>query len=218
MTLAFPLALAEFWDLLPISTLAMDCAPQLEASGTGAGQQLTRELAPALWRGTVTLGRVTPAEAADAMALVDLARQSGASFLACDLMRPYPSLDPDGAVLGPATVTVQSIGATRRDLRLTGLPPNYQLRRGDLVGVTWGAAPLRYGLHRIVVAASADATGLTGWCEVAPALPSALVPGAAATLARPPVKAMMVPGSVRAGTLRRGLVEGAAFDFIQTLR
>ena len=67
-------------------------------------------------------------------------------------------------------------------------------------------------------AARADATGHPGTWEVAPALPSALVTGGAAALARPPVKAMMVPGSVRAGTLRRGLVEGAAFDFIQTLR
>jgi hypothetical protein len=217
MTLSFPLSLANFWDQLLISTVAMDCAPQLESSGTGAGQRLTREVAPALWHGSVTLGNLTPAEAADQMALVDLARQSGATFLVCDRTRPYPSLDPDGAVVGIATVTVQAIGATRRDLRLTGLPPNYQIRRGDLVGVTWGASPLRYGLHRIVVAASADATGLTGWCEVAPALPSALAAGAAASLARPVFMAMM-DGPVRRGTLRRGIVEGISFDFIQTLR
>ncbi|MFZ5710347.1 MAG: hypothetical protein ACOY4T_11805 [Pseudomonadota bacterium] len=218
MTLSFPLSLAAFWDLLPISTLTMDCAPQLESAGTGAGQVLTRELAPALWRGTVTLGRLMPDEAAEAMALVDLARQSGASFLMHDLTRPYPALDPDGLVLGMSAVTVQAIGADRRELRLTGLPTNYPLRRGDLVGVTWGASPVRYGLHRIVVAASADASGLTGWNEVAPALPVALIAGASASLARPPVKAIVVPGSARAGTLRRGLVEGTTFDFLQTVR
>lgn len=218
MTLAYPLALTDFWDLLPISTIAMDCAPQLESSGTGAGQQLTRELAPALWRGSVTLGRLTPEEEADAMALVDLVRQSGASFFAYNLARSAPSLDPDGNVLGAATPTIQSISVDRRELTIAGLPANYQLRRGDLVGVTWGAAPARYGLHRIAVASSADATGLTGANEVVPALPAALVTGSGVTLIEPVVKAMMVPGSVRPGTLRRGLVEGIAFDFIQTLR
>lgn len=218
MTLAYPLTLAQFWDLLPISTVAMDCAPQLEMSGTGAGQQLTRELAPALWRGTVTLGNLTPAEAADALALLDLARQSGASFLATNLLRPYPAADPDAMILGPTAPTVQSIGATRRDMRITGLPARYVLTRGDLIGISWGASPVRYGIHRIVVGGIADPAGLTGWIEVAPALPAGLVSASAVALSRPAFKAMLVPGSVRAGTQRRGLVEGAAFDLIQTLR
>lgn len=218
MTLSFPLTLAEFWDQLPIASASLDCAPQLEVSGTGAGQQLTRELAPALWRGTVTLGRLTPDEAADAMALVDLARQSGASFLACSLTRPWPALDPDGAVIAGAAVTLHAIGATLRDLRLTGLPPNYPMSRGDLVGVTWGAAPARYGLHRVVVPAAADASGLTGWIEVTPALPPALAVGSTVSLSRPAFKAMVVPGSVRVGTRRSHMVDGIAFDLVQTLR
>jgi len=218
MSLSYPLSLGAFWDLLPISTVVMDCAPQLETSGTGAGQQLIREVAPALWRGSVTLGRITPTEAADVMALIDLVRQPGASFLACDLTQPCPALDPDGSVLGVATPAVQAMTASHRELKLTGLPANYQLRRGDMVGVTWGASPLRYGLHRIVVAADADAFGQTGWIEVAPALPAAVTVAAQATLARPAIKAIIVPGSARAGTLRRGLFEGVSFDFIQTMR
>lgn len=218
MSLTFPLPLADFWDLLPIATLSMDCAPQLELSGTGAGQQLTRERAPALWRGSVTLGRTIPEEAAEVSALIDLVRQPGASFLACDLTRPCPALDPDGSVLGASALTVHSISADWRELRLTGLPPHYQIRRGDMVGVTWGASPLRYGLHRIVVASSADAAGLTGWIEVAPALPWALTAGAAASLSRPPVKAMIVPNSTKVSTLRRGILEGVSFDFLETKR
>lgn len=218
MTLAYPLTLAQFWDLLPISTVSLDCAPQLEMSGTGAGQQLTRELAPALWRGTVTLGNLTPAEAAEAAALIDLARASGASFMARNLMRTYPAADPDAMILGAASPTVQAIGATRRDLRITGLPARYVLTRGDLIGISWGTSPVRYGVHRIVIGGLADTAGLTGWIEVAPALPAGLVTTSAVVLSRPAFKAMVVPGSVRAGTQRRGLVEGAAFDLVQTLR
>jgi hypothetical protein len=218
MSLAFPLPLADFWDQLPIASLSLAPVEQVESSGVASGQILTREVAPAQWRGAVTLGRLTSAEAADIVPLIDLAQRPGTSFLACDLTRPWPALDADGAVLGAAAVTVNSISANRRELKLSGLPAWYQLRRGDLVGVQWGASPVRYGLHRIAVAASADATGLTGWNEVTPALPAALVAGAVATLARPAIKAVVMPGSVQPGTRRGGMVEGIAFSFVQTLR
>lgn len=218
MTLVFPLPLPEFWDQLLIAALSFGPVVQAEASGVASGQILTREVAPALWRGTVTLGRLTPHEAADMLPLIELAQRPGASFMACDLTRDYPALDPTGNVLGAATVTVAAISANRREVTLDGLPPNYPLSRGDLIGISWGTGPVRYGLHRIVVPASADATGQTGWNEVTPAVPAGVVPGDAATLARPAVKAVIVPGSVQAGTRRSGTVEGVSFSFVQTMR
>lgn len=218
MSLSYPLALADFWDQLPIGAVALDCAPQLETSGTGGGQILTRELAPPLWRGAVSLGRLTPAEAADVLPLIDLVRQSGASFLACDLTRPWPVLDPDGSVLRASALTVAEIAPDRRSLRLAGLPPAYPLSRGDLVGVIWGAAPVRYGLHRVAVEGAADAAGTSGWIAVVPALASGVTVGAAVSLDRPVFKALVVPGSVEAGRRNRGLHEGIAFAFVQTLR
>lgn len=218
MTLSFPLQHADFWDLLPISTITLECPPQVETSGTGAGQILTREVAPQLWRGQLTLGRLTPAEAGDILPLIEMGSAPGASFMAHDLMRPYPLLDPEGTVLGAAAVTVNDIGGSLRDLRLAGLPANYPLRRGDLIGLNWGASPTRYGLHRIVIAASADAGGLTGWIEVSPAVHSGVIVGGPVVLARPGFKAVITPGSVTSGTLRRGLVEGLGFSFSQSLR
>ena len=216
--LTFPLALSEFWDLLPISSIALDCEPQLEMSGTAAGQQLTRQIAPALWRGPVTLDKLTPNEAAEAMALVDFARQSGGSFMMYDLMRPYPVMDPKGDVLDAANVVVSAIAADRRSLRLAGLPPNYQIRRGDMLGSSWGAAPIRYGLHRIALASSADGTGVTDWNWVSPEIHSAVLVGSPVTLTRPAIKGMIVPKSVRKGSMSRGLVMGTSFEVIQTLR
>lgn len=218
MSLAFPLALGDFWDQLPISACSLDCTPQLETSGTGGGQILTRERAPALWQGTVELGRLTPAEAADVLPLIDLVRQAGASFLVCDLTRPWPALDPDGSVLRAAAVTVAEIGSDRRSLRLAGLPPAYPLSRGDLLGTSWGTAPIRYGLHRVAVEGAADAVGVTGWVEVVPALATGVVVGTAVSLDRPPAKALVLPGSVQAGRRNRGLHEGIGFAFIQTMR
>lgn len=218
MSLAFPLTLANFWDQMPISTLALDCPAQVETAGTGGGQILTREIAPRLWRGVVTLGRLTPTEAADVLPLIDLVSGPGASFMVHDLTRPYPALDPNGDVLGPSTVSISAISADRRELRLSGLPPHYLFSRGDLVGVTWGAGPVRYGMHRMAVASPADVTGLTGWIEVTPEIHPAVTIASLAVLRRPPFKAVFLPGSVQAGTLRRGLVEGIGFSFMQTLR
>jgi hypothetical protein len=218
MSLAYPLGLADFWDQLPISACSLDCAPQLETSGTGGGQILTRERAPALWQGTVELGRLMPAEAADVLPLIDLVRQSGASFLVCDLTRPFPALDPNGSVLRAAAVTVAAIAPDRRSLRLAGLPPAYPLSRGDLLGTSWGAAPVRYGMHRLAEDGGADATGTTGWIAVVPALAAGVAIGAAVTIERPAFKALVVPGSVQAGRRTRGLHEGIGFAFIQTMR
>lgn len=218
MTLTFPLALADFWDQLLISTISMAPEDQSETSGVASGQILTREVAPALWRGTVTLGRLTPSEAADIAPLIDLVRRPGSSFLACDLKRGYPQLDPVGAVLGAATIVVDTVAASGREIILAGLPPNYPLSRGDLIGVTWGSGPVRYGLHRIVVPSSADVTGRTGWNEVTPPYSPALQSGDVAVLGRPVIKALIVPGTVQPGTLRSGLVEGIGFSFTQTLR
>lgn len=219
MTLQFPLSLADFWDQLPMQSCSMHPVEFVETSGVASGQTLSRELAPTIWRGTVSLGSLTTDEMADVMPLIDLAQRTGASFLACDRYRSWPALDPTGNVLGAATVTIDAVSANRRELILEGLPPNYPLRRGDMIGVQWGANPVRYGLHRIVVPASADGTGRTGWNEVTPAYETALQPAAPASLARPPIKAIIDPGSVRrGGRAANGLHDGIGFSFSQTVR
>lgn len=215
--LSFPLSLADFWDELLVSSMTFDPVEQLESSGVASGKLLTREVGPTLWRGSVTLAKLTPAEAADLAPLLNLARSNGASFLVCDLNRPYPALDPTGNVLGAATVTVSGINVSRRGITLTGLPPNYPLSRGDLIGVRYGSGPVRYDLHRIVVSSSADVTGETGWNEVTPPVASGLSVGDPAELARPTVEAKVVPGSVQSGSRRSGMVEGGGFSFVQTL-
>lgn len=219
MTLAFPLSLADFWDQLPMSSCRMDPVEFVETSGVANGQILSRELAPSIWRGTVTLGALTTDEMADIMPLIDLAQRTGASFLACDRYRAFPALDPTGNVLAASAVWVDAVSANRRELILAGLPFNYPLRRGDMIGVQWGANPVRYGLHRIVVPASANGAGRTGWNEVSPAYETALQPGAPASLARPPIKAIIDPGSVRrGGRAANGLHDGIGFSFSQTVR
>lgn len=219
MTLQFPLALADFWDQLPMASCRMDPVEFVETSGVASGQTLSRELAPTIWRGTVGLGAMTTDEMADIMPLIDLAQRTGSSFMACDKYRAWPALDPMGNVLGASVVTIDAVSANRRELILKGLPPNYQLRRGDMIGVQWGASPVRYGLHRIVVSADADATGRTGWNEVTPAYQAALQPNSPASLARPAIKAVIDPGSVQRGARQgNGLHAGIGFAFSQTVR
>lgn len=217
MSLSFPLSQAEFIDVLPIGGFALEVPERVETSVTAAGERLDREIGPRLWQGSISLGRMTPDEAAEAAALIDLARGAGASFLVHDLNRPYPASDPAGQILGASAPTVSAIGPDRRTITVGGLPAAYLLSRGDLLGLSYGAAPLRRTLHRIVTGGIASGAGVVS-IEVVPHLPAPILTGAPAALARPAITARIVSGSTRPGTRSRFVAEGAAFSFAQTMR
>ncbi len=217
MSLTFPLVQADFIDLLMVGSFAIDCPERVETSVTAGGDRLDREIGPRLWQGSISLGRMTPAEAAEAAALIDLVRGAGASFLIHDLHRPYPAGDPAGMILGAAAPTVSAIDPDRRTLTVGGLPAAYVLSRGDLLGLSYGAAPLRRTLHRIVTGGIASGAGSVS-IEVVPALPTPILTGAPVELSRPAITARIVSGSTRPGTGTRFVTEGATFSFAQTMR
>ena len=66
--------------------------------------------------------------------------------------------------------------------------------------------------------ATADGTGTTPAFEVVPSVRSGATVGATVELVTPVLKAVIVPGSVREGTMARSRRNGIAFDWIQTLR
>lgn len=218
MPLAFPLTLAQFMDLLPVAVLTFDCPEQVFTSRTAGGEILSADIGPRLWQGTIELGRMTPEEAAAVLPLIRLARGAGASFLARDLSRPGPRLDPKGLILGAAAVKIASVAANAREIALKGLPANYALSAGDLLRFGYGSSPVRYALHELVAPVTASASGVTGLVEVVPPIRPGAVADAAVTLVKPSCKAVIVPGSYQPGTPRRGLVEGVGFQFMQTLR
>lgn len=219
MPYSFPLTRSEFLNRLPVMSITIDCPEQVEMSQTGGGEILMADLAPRLWRGKITLGRLTPSEEAEAMALIDVVRGPGRSFAAYDVRRYRPVDDPTGSILGGASPTLLTVGGSSRTLQLQGLPAGYTLRAGDRLSFPYGSNPTRRALHKVVdLVKTADGSGETPYIEVVPNVRPGWSAGAAVDLIRPWCKAVIVPGSVEPGSHRRGLTEGISFSFHQTLR
>jgi hypothetical protein len=216
MPVTFPLVAADWFARLPISTMKLDPAEHVVADMTGRGEWISDDVAPMLWQGEVTLGRMTRPEADHARAMMDLIRPAGRLFWAFDIRRPTPVSDPTGAILGAAIPVISGLAAGNRELALSGLPAGYTLRRGDYLGFAYGGG--RRALHRVanevVVANSAGATPLF---EVTTLLLAGVQLGTSVQLIRPAIPVMRVPGSADGGITRRTTTEGMKFQFGQTL-
>lgn len=219
MAYSFPLSRAAFMDRMPISRITFDIPEAVEISETGGGELLTADLGTRLWQGEIVLGKMTPDEAADALAMIDAARQRGGSFLVHDVSRPGPRFDLDGAVLGSATPAIQAVGASGLDIKLTGLPGGYRLRRYDYIAFSYASSPARFALHRAINAVTITAAGvMEDWLSVVPPIRPGWAVGTPVTLHNAPCKAIIVPGSVQPGTRSRTMTDGVSFKFRQTLR
>lgn len=219
MPVTFPLSTADFLELLPVASITMHLPEIVEISRTGGGEVLTEDLGPRLWQGTVELGKLLTREAEEAQTMIDLLRGAGRSFFAFDTRSPGPRLDLTGAILGAATPQIRALGSDARVMQLKGLPPGYQLVRGDRLSFDYSSNPTRTALHRIVDASVvANGAGETGDFEVMPEIRAGAAVDATVRLVRPQCKVVLVPGSVEAGSRRSHLSEGMSFQFIQTLR
>lgn len=218
--LTFPLALADFFDLLPISRCAMEIPEALDIAETENGELITADFGTALWSGQIDLTTVLQQEAAALRPLLNVLRRGGTSFFVADATRPWPRLDPKGLVLSSSASvpSILAIGGTSRELSLTGLPAWYPISRGDLISFSYGASPTRYGLHEFVGAGSANQSGQTGLLEVTPPLRAGVAGGTAVQLVWPSCKARLVPGSLDTGTSKNTITSDMTFRWRQTLR
>ncbi|ARE40917.1 hypothetical protein RGUI_2776 [Rhodovulum sp. P5] len=220
MTLSVPVPLADFWDRVPLaqgSTFELDEA--MEIDRTAGGIVLPAAIGARLWSGEVRFDVSFRAERARPAAILTALRRPGMPFFAYDRRRPYPLADPDGSALGAATPVLAGIdSADRSRVALSGLPAGYVLSAGDLVGWSYGSAPVRYTLHELAEDATADGAGGTGDVSIAPFWPTGTASGLAVTLIRPAIVAVYDPGTFQPGQGRAGGMEtGRGFRFRQTL-
>ncbi len=219
MPMSFPLSTAQFLELMPVSSITLHLPETVELSRTGGGEVLTDDLGARLWQGKVELGKLLTREAEEAQTLIDMLRGAGRSFYAFDTRSPGPRLDLTGAILGAATPQIRALGADPRVMQLKGLPPGYQLVRGDRLSFEYASNPVRSALHRVVDASVvANGSGETGDFEVTPEIRAGAAVDANVRLVRAQCKAVLIPGSVEAGSRRAHLSDGISFQFIQTLR
>lgn len=218
MAYSFPLSRAQFLDILPIREMTFDLPEAVEMSQTGAGEILTADLGTRLWQGEIQLDTMTADEAAEALAMLDVLRRPGASFMVHDLSRPFPRFDLSGAVIAGASPKLAAVHANNREVQISGLTAGYQLRRIDGLAFTYGANPVRYAFHRIAAPATANASGVAGYFEVSPNIRPGWVTNVAVSFSRPACKAVLMPGSVQPGRRRHTITTGVSFRWIQTLR
>ena len=219
MAFAFPMAVADFLDLLPIKSLSLECPEVSEVSRTSGGELIPANIGTRLWQGEVKLGRIRRQKAREIEALIDVMRASGASFMAYRTTSPFPAADPDGSLLGAATPQIKALSNDARIIQLKGLPAGYTLTRGDELSFSYRTDPVRFALHRVAeVSVTATGAGETAFFQVTPNLRPGAAVDAAVQLIKPQCKAMIVPGSVRPGHTNRFITDGMNFDFMQTLR
>lgn len=216
MALSFPLSADQFFDLLSVSECTFSLDEAMQSSQTGGGEVISASVGSRLWMGQIALNRGYHAVVAQQNAILDMLREPGRSFFAYDFARQYPFADQGGYILGAATPTIASL-PSNREIAIEGLPPGYLLSPGDRMSFEYGSNPTRHALHQVAVGGRSDASGnLT--VEVSPGVRSGATAGAAITLIRPQIKAIIVPGSTQIGASGAGISEGASFSIVQTLR
>lgn len=218
-SITFPIDLAGFWQGLRVSSIQFTLGEAISMAETAGGEILTARRGNRLWSGTAEVTPAKPNDQDQVMALIDLIRQSGASFMVYDHKRRFSQHDPDGSHQGATICTASSVAADRREITLEGLPIGYVLTRGDHVSIAYGASPVRYYLGRVVQGATfAATTPTTVTVELTPTIPPGVTPGDAVSLVRPSCKAVYVPGSLKALTRRPVIDTGFSFQWTQTLR
>jgi len=219
MPFTFPASLDDFVAALPIRDCTVELPETVAVSRTEGGELITDNIGNRLFQGTVTLGRLTPYEADDAQSLIDVMRGAEASFMINDRLRRGPREDPDGSGLVGRDVTFRSLrGSDARQMALNGLPPFYQLRRGDYLSFEYQSNPSRFAFHRLAEDIRAFSGGSTDWFQVMPPVRPGVAVGAPVRLVDPMMKARIIPGSVKAGRKTRFVTDGISFQFMQTLR
>jgi hypothetical protein len=215
MALSFPLPLNTFADRLKIQSVNWRFERYDELSGLGTGEVLAAQLAPPRLVGDVELVPMYHPAAAQVQALIESLDGAINSFYLYAPQRRYPQYDPTGSILGASVVSIQTVGANNKSLRLQGLPSGYVLTLGDYLSFDYGSNPTRRALHRIVETVTTPGTGISPHFEVRPHLRPGVVTGLAVTLAKPAAKVFIVPGSFNPGTASGVITEGMSFQVMQ---
>ncbi|MBN8291025.1 hypothetical protein JI664_03515 [Rhodobacter sp. NTK016B] len=215
MALSFPLGLDAFFGGLPVRTSTFHLPASLAISRTRGGAIKTARVSERLWQGQITLPVQRHAEAARIEALISVLCEPGRSFFVHPRPLFAPRLDPTGAGLGGATPGIESVADGGRELRIAGLPPAYVISAGDFLSFAYGSNPVRYGLHRVVAGAAANASGLTPMVEVTPPIRPGAAAAAPVTLVRPYMKAVLAPPMAPISEILT--TSALLLDFVQTL-
>lgn len=192
MSLANPLGLAAFADLLRIDRVRFVPQWMQESSLTGGGDRLYSDRAPALWMADLTTVPLLKSEALKIMALINSRAGGLKTVLLHDPDICSPTSDPGGTLFGSATPVLGTI-TDRLHVAFTGFPASYSLPVGTYFQVIFDTT--RYYLGQFCEARTADGSGNIASVEITPALPASVDAGDAVTVIKPSAKFRIIPNS-----------------------
>lgn len=215
MTLAFPLPMAQFTDLLNIAEATpLTLRRGSERSGSGDGRYWSARLHEPLWQATLTLSRLDSIE--DGALINSKMNVLGVLENTC-LYSPIERSGPaSGVTTGLGAVTISGIRADRGGITLNGLPQGFVLTSGDMLSILHGSGS--YYLGEFSEGGIASASGaVVNHREIRPYLPFGVTVGATVNLVRPVVRMMLenyTPYSPIA-SFNGPAAAGASLTFIQ---
>ncbi len=217
MVQTFPMALEDFFEGLPIQTFKSDLGEALEFNQSGAGEVLSADLGPRLWKNDIMIRTGSYAMIEQIKARLNLLRYANRSLFVHAMPFMAPQADPDGAILGANVITLTDVDTSNnRVIELSGFDEDYQLTIGDFMSFTYGSNPIRYAMHQFAENVAADGAG-----KIEIEVGSFMRPGYAldtvVTLIKPFYKAVVVPNSVEVGSMGGQFGEGIKFAVMQTL-
>ena len=220
--LASPLTLGQLFDNPIFGAKTMSCVlpDNRRFNKTGGGLVLGSERGARLWQGSVEMIPMANADASEIDALMAMLTGSGMAFLMYDSRSAYPRADPTGSILGASVPILSFVNANRADINISGLPAAYAISAGDTIAYTYGASPVRYAMHKVVVGRNATGGGVATAVQVTPPLrPGYSVGVTQISLIKSPMIAQVVPGSYVPPNFQPGAISTpGSFDFMQTLR
>ena len=205
--LSFPLPVAEFLDLLPVVSIAIDLTEGTESDADGNGVIYPVDVADRFWRGSVTVASVDPDAIEIAIGRVRVIQSARASFL---LSLPHYAGSRGGK--GPAAGLIAGRNGPRRVRLQIG---SATVGAGDLLSFTDDFG--RVQMHQLAEGGAGGADGLTGWLDIEPPLRDGAV-GHAIELQAPVIAARYVPRSLKRTPPDLENGGGFTFDFFQDLR
>lgn len=172
MAITYPLDILATW---PGWSTSFSLGWRQETSRTAGGTTYVKDLGNALWRATYTSRIMRPNELDKWRAILDGLENGLQRFKGYSLSRCYPIAYPNGtwptgSSFDGVSAAIASVDSDSKTITVDGLPSGFTLSVGDMLQIKHGTDPVRYDLHRVQEAATADATGLTSAFEVRPHL------------------------------------------------
>lgn len=214
MSLADPLSVATFADLLKAADIEFNLEYQQQMSDAG-GELLVSDRAPAMRKAKITTAPMPNGDAEGLLALVNSRAGGLKTFLLYNKRLPYPSSDPAGSIMGATTPALGTI-TDRLHVAFTGFPAGYVIPVGTYFGLIFDTS--RYYLGQFAEAKTASGLGAVTTVEITPALPASVSGTPAVTVLKPPAKFRLEPNSAyltNAGLVNASLVLSARQTYSQ---